>query len=248
MQRITDSLMFALRNLLHPRMLWLMAWPVVVAIVVWIGVLVLMWAEAIAWLGEKMRAWITHATFFVDWDPTLVAMWLAKALLIVMLLPLVQFTALLILGVFGMPSMVEHVAARRFETLARRHGGSFAGSMINSIVAVLGLIGLGLVSLPFWFFPPLWPVIPVVIFGWVNQRVLRYDALAEHASEDEMTRVFREQRLTMYLLGVILALVAYIPFIGLFAPVVFGLAFIHYLLEALRRSRDAPIEAAVVRR
>jgi CysZ protein len=248
MQRITDSLMFALRNFLHPRMLWLMAWPVVVALVVWIGVLVLMWAEAIAWLGDKMRAWITHATFFIDWDPTLVAMWLAKALLIVMLLPLVQVTALLILGVFGMPSMVEHVVARNFQTLDRRHGGTFAGSVVNSIVAVLGLIGLGLLSLPFWFFPPIWPAIPVVIFGWVNQRVLRYDALAEHATEEEMPRVFREQRWGMYLLGAILALVAYIPFVGLFAPVVFGLAFIHYLLEALQRSRAAPAERAALAR
>ena len=55
-----------------------------------------------------------------------------------------------------MPSMVEHVAARRFQSVARRHGGTFAGSVVNSIVAVLGLIGLGLLSLPFWFFPPLW--------------------------------------------------------------------------------------------
>ena len=248
MQRIVDSLAFALRSFLHPRMLWLMAWPVAVAIVLWIGVLVLMWAEAIAWLGEKMRDWIAHATFFVEWDPTLVAMWLAKALLIVLLLPLVQVTALLILGVFGMPSIVEHVASRHFQTLDRRHGGTFAGSVINSIVAVLGLLGLGLLSLPFWFFPPIWPAIPVVIFGWVNQRVLRYDALAEHASADEMLRLFREQRWAMYLLGMILALVAYVPFLGLFAPVVFGLAFIHYLLEALRRSRGALIEAAPVER
>jgi len=98
------------------------------------------------------------------------------------------------------------------------------------------------------WFPPLWPAIPVVIFGWVNQRVLRYDALAEHASAEEMTRIFREQRWTMYLLGVVLALVAYIPFVGLFAPVVFGLAFIHYLLEALQRSRGAPIDAARIER
>ena len=82
----------------------------------------------------------------------------------------------------------------------------------------------------------------------MNQRVLRYDALAEHASEAEMARIFREQRFTMFLLGVILALVAYIPFIGLFAPVVFGLAFIHYLLEALQGARGAPLEGEVIRR
>jgi len=242
------SLLFAFRNLLHPRMLWLMVWPVLVAIGLWGAALFFMWAQLVVWLAEKLRAGIAYATFWIEWDSTDVAMFAAKLLVLLMLVPLVQFTALLILGVFGMPSMVEHVAARRFQALERQRGGSFAGSVINSIVAVLGLIGLVLVSLPFWFFPPLWPVIPIVIFGWVNQRVLRYDALAEHASEEEMTRIFREQRVTMVLLGAILALVAYIPFIGLFAPVVFGLAFIHYLLEALQRSRDAPLDGTLIRR
>jgi CysZ protein len=242
------SLLFAFRNLLHPRMLWLMVWPVLVAIGLWGMVLIFMWTRFVLWVAERLQVGIGYVSFGYQWDSSDVAMFAAKLLVLIMLVPLVQFTALLLLGVFGMPSMVEHVAARRFKTLARRRGGNFAGSVINSIVAVLGLIGLGLLSLPFWFFPPLWPVIPVMIFGWVNQRVLRYDALAEHASEEEMTRVFRAQRVAMYLLGVVLALVAYIPFIGLFAPVVFGLAFIHYLLEALQRSRDAPIEAAVARR
>ncbi|MEJ2176277.1 MAG: EI24 domain-containing protein [bacterium] len=244
-----NSLVFAFGNLLHPRMLWLMVWPVLVAIGIWGVALFFMWAQLVLWLAEKLRAGIAYATFWVEWDSTDVAMFAAKLLVLLMLVPLVQFTALLILGVFGMPSMVEHVAARRFQALERRRGGSFAGSVINSIIAVLGLIALGFVSVPFWFFPPLWPVIPLLIFGWVNQRVLRYDALAEHASEEEMTRIFREQRFTLVLLGVILALVAYIPFVGLLAPVVFGLAFIHFLLEALQRSRGVPpIEGEVVRR
>jgi len=242
------SLLFAFRNLLHPRMLWLMVWPVLVAIGLWGVALFFMWAQLVLWLAERIRAGIAYATFWVEWDSTDVALFAAKLLVLIMLVPLVQFTALLILGIFGMPSMVEHVAARRFQGLARRRGGNFAGSVVNSSVAVAGLIGLGLLSLPLWFFPPLWPAIPLLIFGWVNQRVLRYDALAEHASEAEMTRIFREQRFTMYLLGVILALVAYIPFIGLFAPVVFGLAFIHYLLEALQRARGAPPEGEVIRR
>ena len=234
------SLAFAFGNLLHPRMIWLMVWPVLVAIGIWSVALFFMWAQLVLWLAEKIQAGIAYATFWVEWDATDVATLAAKLLVLLMLVPLVQFTALLILGVFGMPSMVEHVAARRFQALERRRGGSFAGSVINSIVAVLGLIGLGLASVPLWFFPPLWPALPLLIFGWVNQRVLRYDALAEHASQEEMARIFREQRFSMYLLGVILALVAYIPLVGLLAPVVFGLAFIHFLLEALQRSRAAP--------
>ena len=73
----------------------------------------------------------------------------------------------------------------------------------------------------------------LVILSWVNQRLLRYDALAEHADKTEMPRLFRERRAGLYGLGLLLALVGYVPFLNLFAPVVFGLAFIRYLLSAL---------------
>src|SRR5438094_541488 len=71
-----------------------------------------------------------------------------------------------------------------------------------------------------------------------NQRLLRYDALAEHADSAEMARIFRERRGGLYLLGLQLALLAYVPILGLFAPVIFGLAFIYYLLGALQAARQ----------
>jgi hypothetical protein len=164
-------------------------------------------------------------------------------MILVMLVPLIQLTALLILSVFGMPSMVEHVASRSFPRLERRKGGSLAGSVWNSSVGLLGLVGLGLASIPLWVFPPLWPLIPVAILAWVNQRVLRYDALAEHASAEEMRRMFSLRWGGLYGMGLVLALLAYIPLLGFFAPVLLGVSFIHYLLGALEEQRSAPIEA-----
>lgn len=239
MDGIARSLAFALGNLAQPRILWLMVWPAMVSLAFWGVVAFVFWTQAVLWLADVLREWITQATFFLTWDATAVAMFAAKALVIVMLVPLVQLTALLILGVFGMQAMVEHVAQRRFASLEKARGGTFAGSVWNSAVALLGMAGLFLASIPLWLFPPLWPVLPVLILGWVNQRVLRYDALSEHADADEMQAVFRAQRAQMYLLGVILALVAYVPVLGLFAPVLFGLAFIHYLLGALEQRRGA---------
>jgi hypothetical protein len=76
---------------------------------------------------------------------------------------------------------------------------------------------------------------------------LRYDALAEHASGDEMLRIFASCRGTLFFMGAILALLAYVPFVGFVAPVLFGLAFIHLLLGELEALRQAPIEGEVVR-
>ena len=244
MTGIGASLLFALGNLLHPRMLWLMVWPVLVALALWGTVALVFWAQLVLWLAGFVQRWVETATFFVSWDASGAATFAAKALILVMLVPIIQLTALLIIGVFGMPAMVRHVAERRFAQLEQRQGGSFAGSIWNSLVALAGMTLLGIVSIPFWIFPPLWPLIPVAILGWVNQRVLRYDALAEHADATEMLGIFAAERGALYVLGVALALVSYVPVVGFFAPVVVGLAFIHYLLVQLKRLRGQPGEGS----
>jgi hypothetical protein len=73
----------------------------------------------------------------------------------------------------------------------------------------------------------------LAILSWANQRLLRYDALAEHADAAEMARIFRERRAALYVLGFLLGLFAYVPLVQFLGPVVFGLAFIRYLLGAL---------------
>ncbi|TAK41451.1 MAG: EI24 domain-containing protein [Betaproteobacteria bacterium] len=243
MTGIGGSLLFALGNLFHPRMLWLMLWPVLVAMLFWGTLALVFWGQLVLWVAELIRQWAHYATFVVPWSATDVALFAAKVLILVLLVPLIQLTALLILGVFAMPEMVNHVAMRRFAQLERRHGGGFAGSVWNGVVALCGLALLALASLPLWLFPPLWPLIPVAIMGWVNQKVLRYDALAEHADGAEMQKIFAARRGSLYLMGVVLALVAFVPLLGFFAPVVVGLTFIHYLLSQLKLLRERPAEA-----
>lgn len=245
---IASSLLNAFASLFSRRILWLMVWPVLVAAALWGIVAFVFWTQFVVWLAAILQRWITTATFFVNWDAAAFALLSAKIVVVIMLVPLIQLTALLILGSFGMEAMVNHVAERRFPDLQRRRGGSFAGSMWNSLVALGGMVALFALSLPLWVFPPLWPVIPVVVMGWVNQRVLRYDSLAEHAQPLEMAQLFRERRMAMYGLGIALALISYVPVLGLFAPVLFGLAFIHYLLGELKALRSAPIEGVVVGR
>ena len=245
---IAGSLFNAFGSLFSRRILWLMLWPVLVAIALWGVVAVAFWTQFVVWLAAFLQRWISTATFFINWDAAGVALLSAKIVVVLMLVPLIQLTALLILGVFGMEAMVNHVAERRFPDMQRRRGGSFAGSLWNSAFALGGMVVLFALSLPLWLFPPLWPVIPVLVMGWVNQRVLRYDALAEHALALEMREIFARRRVTLYVLGVVLALLAYVPVVGFFAPVLFGLTFIHYLLGELKALRGAPIEGVVVSR
>lgn len=234
MNGVVRSLLFALGNFLHPKMLWLMLWPLLIALGVWGMLAIVFWAQLALWLAGVIHQWLTTGMFALQWDLQGTALIAAKVLILLLLVPLIQLTSLLILSSFGMPAMVEHVAARAYPALQRRRGGGLAGSLWNSLVALCGMVVLFLVSLPLWIFPPLWPMIPVAVLGWVNQRVLRYDALADHADAAEMRRVFAGRRGSMYLLGLVLALMAYVPLVGFFAPALFGLSFIHYLLGELQ--------------
>jgi len=231
---VAGALLYGLGNLFHPRMLWLMIWPMLVSLSIWGTTALVMWTRLALWLAELLNQW---ALGIVRVELGQLALFLANVALLLLFVPLVYLTALFILGAFGMQKMVEHVATRSFPHLERRHGGSTAGSVWNALVTFFGMLLLFAISLPLWLIPVLWPVITLAILTWVNQRLLRYDALADHADAAEMERVFREQRGPLLMLGFLLALVAYVPFVGFLGPVVFGLAFIRYLLGALESIR-----------
>jgi hypothetical protein len=230
---IVGALGYGLINAFHPRMLWLMVWPMLVSLVIWGVVAVLAWMRLAVWLAAFLKQWLEPALGFIRLDfgdATLIA---AHVILFLLFVPLVYVTALFILGVFGMQKMVNYVAERSFPQLERRHGGTVAGSIGNGLASLGGMLGLFVLSVPLWLIPPLWPLIPLAVLTWGNQRLLRYDALAEHADRDEMARVFRSRRAGLYALGFLLALLAFVPLVQFLGPVVFGLAFIRYLLGAL---------------
>jgi uncharacterized protein involved in cysteine biosynthesis len=233
MKSIFGALGYGAASLLQPRMLWLMIWPMLVAAGFWGIAALFLWVRTAMRIAEVIQSGLD---FFHLQAPD-AAMIAAHAVLFLLFVPLVWLTALFILGVFGMGEMVDHVAARSFPTLERRRGGGVVGSIANGIATLIGMLLLAIVTLPLWLLAPLWPLIPLVIFAWANQRLLRYDALAEHADRQEMRQIFRQRRSHLYLFGLLMALIAYVPVVGFVAPVLFGLAFIRYLLGALAEHR-----------
>ena len=241
MSEITKALIRAFASLLHPRMLLLMLWPMLIALLLWLGLAYAFWSQAAAWLQLQFEQSAATGWAITVWPLSLVAAHLAWILLALLFIPLVLVTAVLIISVFAMPAMVTHVAERGYPQLERRQGGTIAGSVWNSVAALAWMGLLILLSLPLWFFPLLWPALPIVLFGYLNQRVFRYDALAEHATGWEMETIFRRHRRELFLLGIVLALFGMIPLLGFFAPVYGGLAFIHYCLALLTQLRDEPV-------
>ena len=122
MNRLAGSIAFGFFSTLYPRMLWLMIWPMLVAIAIWGTVLLFAGAQLVAMLQDWLQRWMQSGSFLIRWDFSDAITVVAKILVFLAFIPLVWLSALLILSVFGMPAMVEHVTALRFAQLARRRG------------------------------------------------------------------------------------------------------------------------------
>src|SRR3972149_6501849 len=195
----------AFRRVLHPRMLALTIWPMLVALAVWLGLAWFYWDNWAQWLSAMLSAsdvvgWLQQHGFS---GVVRYSVWL---LLWLLLAPLILITALLIAAVIEMPLIVSFIASRDYPALEKRRGGTVAGSVANAAVAVLVFAGLWVVTLPLWLTGLLAPVLPVVLSAYLNQRLFRYDALADRASAEESRAVRKSRWGRMFVLGALLAL------------------------------------------
>ena len=239
MPNLLRALSRAFGSLLHPKMLTLTIWPMLVALVLWLGLAWLHWGTWSQWLGELIAGSVVR-----DWLPQRgfveLVHYSSLVLLFALLAPMILITAVLIAAVIEMPLIVNFVAARAYPALERRHGGTVLGSVANAASTVLVFAGLWIVTLPLWLTGVLAPVLPLVLSAYLNQRLFRFDALSDHASAEEYRAILEASWGRMYVLGLLLALLYFVPLLNLLVPVLSGLAFTHFglaELEKLRRSR-----------
>jgi uncharacterized protein involved in cysteine biosynthesis len=235
MSAVLDASARALRDLFNIRVLWVVIWPMLVAIVLWLVLGVTFWTTFSGWLAQGLDA-IGIQAWLTDLEPVWVANGLQALLHLMLFVPAVMLTALVLTALFAMPTLIRVVAERDYPQLTREHGGGFIGSVWNAVIAVVLFIGLWLVSLPLWLFG-VGIIIPFVAAAYLNQRLFRYDAIAEHATPSEMTALFKQERTAWWGLGLLTGLVQFVPLLNLLGPVFAALAFIHFGLARLNRQR-----------
>ena len=242
---ILEAYRRALSSQLQPGMLLLAIGPVLVAALFWAFIMWWKWATLFAVVDSLLKT-LPYVERFIDrlmiYGVSVVPGVLALWILIALFIPLTLVCALGFISVVGMPIMLKHVAARDFSALEARHGGSLAGSLGNSVGALFKFILLAALTFPIWFIPLFgWLVLPMLL-GRLNTRVLRYDALAEHASADELKRLCAARDRHWGWLGFGGALLNIVPFFWFFSTTLTGLAFIHYGLNALVQERGNAIK------
>lgn len=247
MKTILLSYASAARSLGRRGVLWHLVWPTLVASLVWSGLLVLSWGSLIA-LGS---AYITGLPLVGNWlagseGALMVALLMFKIGLVMLALPMIYVTAAFLVAAISLPMMLDKVAASDYADVERRGGGSSAGSVWNALTSVLQFLLLLVLSLPLWLVPGAGPLISLVLTAWLNQRAFSYDALMAHGDKVELKQLPKEHAGSLFGVGLLGAAIAHVPLLNLFAPALSGLAFVHYLLSALRvaRGRENLIEVS----
>ncbi len=260
----------ALRAQFTGKMLLLSAIPFVLSLLLW-GVLLYMGLQPmIDYIG----------TLFADYGGYKISegvlgtmgMGVLKTIMVpllamLLLLPLMILTALVFMGVAAMPAIVGHVSRQQFPDLEKKSGGSLIGSLVTNLTGFLIFIPLWLLTLPLWLIAPLAVLAQVALWGWLTARVMSYDALADHASEEERAILMRTHRRQLHMIGAISGATGALPgivWIGgtVLSVVLFpilaalsvwiyvlififtGLWFQYYCLQALQDLRGAAVAVA----
>lgn len=190
-------------------------------------------------LGAVVDQMLTYPpmTLLVSWG----LIWLAHILAYLggwmAIFAFAYLCASLLAAIFILPMLLKHLANTEYRDVTPAGSDSFVAATVNSLWATVLFIVGWVLTLPLWIIPGLSLIMPMLLMAWFNRRTFAYDALSMHATDDEWQRLRRENKRPMFMLGLSMALLAHVPVIGLLVPALAALSFVHFGLEALRRSR-----------
>ena len=180
-------------------------------------------------------------TLLVGWG----LVWLANILAYLggwmAIFAIAYLTASLLAAVVILPLILNHLSASEYRDVAAMGKDSFVAAAMNSLVASVVFVLAWVATIPLWLIPGFSLLIPLLLMGWLNRRTFAYDALSMHASDSEWQAIRSGQKTPLFMLGLTMALLAHIPVVGLLVPALAALSFVHYGLEALRRSRGGAL-------
>jgi hypothetical protein len=270
MKLLFDSFWRAGAYCLHPKVIGLSLLPLLIGVALALGLGWFYWEAAVAAVRSSLENWLLIDAA-LKWVESLVGgsfrAVIAPLIVVALAAPVIVVLSVLLVAWLMTPAIVGLVAARRFPALERKRGAGLLTSIGWSLVCTLAALLALVLTVPLWFIPPLVLVVPPLIWGWLNYRVLSFDVLAEHASADERRQIMQQQRMPLLGIGVVSGFLGAAPSLIwaasaltlVFAPLlvvvsvwlntlVFGFSalwFTHFALAALAQLRG---QAALVDR
>ncbi|MGB4468576.1 MAG: EI24 domain-containing protein [Azovibrio sp.] len=236
MDKVIQALLRSFASLAKPGLWRYLLAPAFFSLLLWLG---------LAWFGlAKLVAWLIDnppMTLLVSWGLVWLAHFLAYLGGWLAIFALAYLTTALLAAVFVLPWLLQKVAAQEYPELAALGKDSFVAALWNSLAATALFVFGWLASLPFWLIPGLGLILPMLLLAWFNRQTFAFDCLAVHATSEEWSVIRRQHAVPLFMLGLVLALLAHVPVLGLLVPALSALAYIHYCLEALRQLRGGAL-------
>ena len=237
---VSQAFWRALRSQLHPSMIFALFLPVIVTIVLFS---ILLWFGFTP-LNEWLKAQFDQSAIALYADPWVGAAgllwlksWLIPFIALFMLLPMAGIAGLAVTAIWIMPWVLSHLSARNYPDVQALGRHATVLSVWNAIwVSVVFLLGW-LITLPLWLIPPLGLILSVFWWTFAFTKMMRIDALVDHASPTERKTILHQRSKGFWVIGLICALVNLFPPAWVFLPVFSGLVFAHYSFEAIRELR-----------
>lgn len=226
----------AIASQLHPRMIAAILLPFGIALLGAIILLWLFWSPLTSWMDD----FVSSSGMFNTVDGWLLAVglfsmkiWLVPIMAAGMLLPMAGILGLVIAAIFVMPIVLRHVEKRQYKGIARQGKNVTVLGTWNAIwVGVLFCLGW-IFTMPLWLFPPLALILPVFWWAFAVNRMLRVDAMIEHASPKERKLLWERHYKRLWIIGGLLSLVNLVPLFWLIMPVFSSLVYAHFCLQSI---------------
>ncbi|MEZ5769959.1 MAG: EI24 domain-containing protein [Paracoccaceae bacterium] len=242
MHRILVAFSRSIVSQLHPKMLALLIWPFLAAIVGWIVLAWFAWGPLVDWIADgllgrfSMVQWTFDRVAAMGFSsaPDVVATVLALLVAILMIFA----TGMALVAVLAMPIVTRHLGERYPDVQRLVHGrsgrasecGVEHGDLRRGLPADHAPVAGAAARLR----DPL-----VVVVSWLTARVMRFDSLVEHADPVERRALIASHRRSYLISGMLVTVLNYIPPLFLVTPVLSALAYVQASRSTCRAVRES---------
>src|SRR6184192_1872639 len=130
MNPVFVALSRAFSDLFRFRVLWIIVWPILAAVLLWFVLGITFSSLFSEWILSALTA-IGIQSWLEGLEPGWVTHTIQAVVYLILFVPLIFVTALVMTALFAMPALIHLVGDRDYPQLKREKGGGSIGSLIN---------------------------------------------------------------------------------------------------------------------